>query len=192
MNSKKERIFTAAIDKFSQKGSTNTTMQEIAETAGVGKGTLYRYFENKEDLIYSLIQYGINKMTNQVKEKISQVEFPLEKLKIIVGAQLEFYDQHQNFCKFLTREIWGYQSKFEDHIKEIRSNNTVIIENIIKDGIERGVFKELNAETAAVSLSGMINITALHWFMFQDEFPIEKIRNDIIQLYFNGIKKSNI
>ncbi|SDC01547.1 MULTISPECIES: TetR/AcrR family transcriptional regulator [unclassified Candidatus Frackibacter] len=192
MNSKKERIFTAAIDKFSQKGSTNTTMQEIAETAGVGKGTLYRYFENKEDLIYSLIQYGINKMTNQVKEKISQVELPLEKLKIIVGAQLEFYDQHQNFCKFLTREIWGYQSKFEDYIKEIRSNNTVIIENIIKDGIERGVFKELNAETAAVSLSGMINITALHWFMFQDKFPIEKIRNDIIQLYFNGIKKSNI
>ncbi|KXS43783.1 MAG: TetR family transcriptional regulator [Candidatus Frackibacter sp. T328-2] len=190
MNSKKERIFTAAIDKFSQKGSTNTTMQEIAETAGVGKGTLYRYFENKENLIYSLIQYGINKMTNQVKEKISQVELPLEKLKIIVGAQLEFYDQHQNFCKFLTREIWGYQSKFEDYIKEIRSNNTVIIENIIKDGIERGVFKELNAETAAVSLSGMINITALHWFMFQNEFPIKEIRADIIRLYLDGLKKN--
>ncbi|ADL13196.1 TetR/AcrR family transcriptional regulator [Acetohalobium arabaticum] len=187
MNSKQEKIFTAAIEKFSQKGSTNTTMQEIAETAGVGKGTLYRYFKNKEDLIFSLIKYGIDEMASKVKEAVENVQDPVKKLEIVIEVQLEFYNQYRGFCKFLTREIWGPQSKFEEHIKEIRTNNTVIIEDIISQGIEEGKLKGINAELGAVSLSGMINITALHWFMFHESFPVEKIKENLISLYFDGI-----
>lgn len=187
MNSKQEQIFTAAIEKFSQKGSTNTTMQEIANEAGVGKGTLYRYFNNKEDLVCSLIKYGINKMTNKVKETVEDIQDPVKKLEIVIETQLEFHNQHRDFCKFLTREIWGYQSKFEEHIKEIRTNNTFLIEDIIKQGIAEEKLKGINAELGAVSLSGMINITALHWFMFRKSFPVEKIKENLICLYFDGI-----
>ncbi|MBM7623567.1 TetR/AcrR family transcriptional regulator [Sporohalobacter salinus] len=187
MNSKQEQIFTAAIKQFSQKGSTNTTMQQIANAAGVGKGTLYRYFDNKEDLVFSLIKYGINKMTSKVRNALENIQDPVKKLETIIEIQLEFYNQHRGFCKFLTREIWGYQSKFEKHIKEIRTSNTVIIEEIISQGIEEGKLQEIDAELGSVSLNGMINIIALHWFMFHETFPVEKIKEDLINLYFEGI-----
>jgi AcrR family transcriptional regulator len=187
MHPKKERIFAAAIETFSRKGSANTTMQEVAETAGVGKGTLYRYFDNKEDLISSLVKAGIEEMTDQVKKAVAKIKDPAEKLEKIIITQLEFYNQRRDFCRFLTREIWGCQNKFKEHIKALRKNSTALLENVIEEGIELEEFKGVDPETAAVSLNGMVNITALHWFMFQDEFPIEKIKDDIITLYFEGI-----
>src|SRR6056297_3870168 len=154
MHPKKERIFTVAVEKFSYKGSTSTTMQEIAKEAGVGKGTLYRYFDNKEDLTSSLMKMGFEEITNDIKEAVSQVDDPIMKLEEMRDVQLQFYNQHQHFCKFLTREIWGYKNKFEENIKEIRGNYTVIIEEVIAQGIESGQFKDVNVETAASSLVG--------------------------------------
>jgi len=64
-----------------------------------------------------------------------------------------------------------------------------LIEEIIQEGIERGVFKETDFEVAAVSLIGMINLTALHWFMFKEEFPVEKIATEVSEIYFSGLIK---
>ncbi|GAB6139028.1 TetR/AcrR family transcriptional regulator [Halanaerobaculum tunisiense] len=190
MHPKKERIFTVAVERFSQKGSTSTTMNEIAKEAGVGKGTLYRYFDDKEGLISSLIETGFEELIEQVQQAVVDLTDPVEKLEEVIAIQLEFYNQNRSFSKFLTREIWGYKDKFEENIKKIRSNYTVIVEEIIQQGINNGDFKEVNAETAATSLIGMVNITTLHWFMFKESFPVQEIKDDIINLYFEGVIES--
>ena len=187
MKKKKKKIFNAAVNQFSKKGASSTTMSEIAKEAEVGKGTLYRYFENKEDLISSLIKCGFKNITEEVKEKISNVEEPVEKLKKSIEVQLKFYDQNRNFCRFLTREFWGYKNKFAENIEEIRNSYTVVIEDIIAQGKEEMIFKDLDPELAAVSLIGIVNITALHWFMFKEEFSVDKIKEEVIEIYFNGL-----
>ncbi|AGB40577.1 transcriptional regulator [Halobacteroides halobius DSM 5150] len=187
MNSKRKKIFTVAVEKFSQNGAADTTMQEIAKEAGVGKGTLYRYFNNKEDLISSLVEMGFNQLTEEIKRGIAGIDNPAKKLDKTVTIHLEFYNQHRDFCKFLTRESLGYKNKFEEHIKKIRSKYTIVIQEIIEQGVTTGKFKELDIETATASLIGMVNINALHWFMFRDEFPVTKIKNEIIELIFNGL-----
>ena len=190
MHPKREQMLEAAVDKFAQYGAESTTMQEIAQEAGVGKGTLYRYFDNKEDLISSLIETGITELIDQVQEAVADLTSPIEKLEEVIITQLEFYNSNRSFSKFLTREIWGYKDKFEQNIQKIRSNYTVIVEEIIKQGINNGDFKDVNTETAATSLIGMVNITALHWFMFKESFPVQEIKDDIINLYFEGVVKS--
>ncbi|MCK8816330.1 TetR/AcrR family transcriptional regulator [Natroniella sulfidigena] len=187
MHPKEERIIEAAIEKFSQQGANTTTIQEVATTAGVGKGTIYRYFDNKEGLISSLIEFGIDKVTKAIKEKLIGLDDPVEKLEAVIIAKLEFYNQNYDFGRFLMREVWGHKDQFEDHIQQIRENHTVILEEIIEEGIAVGKFKEVNVETAAVSLMGMININALHWMMFNQEFPMEELKNDIIELFFAGV-----
>jgi len=125
MHPKREKIIEAAIKMFSQQGSTSTTMQEIAEEAGVGKGTLYRYFENKEDLVSSLISFGFKEITEELESKVVNIEKTETKLRKVIETQLEFYNQHRNFCRFLTREFWGYKNKFAANIREIRHSYTV-------------------------------------------------------------------
>ncbi|MBM7555281.1 TetR/AcrR family transcriptional regulator [Halanaerobacter jeridensis] len=187
MNPKREKIFNAAVKKFSEKGTTGTTMKEISQEAGVGKGTLYRYFEDKEDLVSSLMSYGFERLTEVIKREIEGIESATDKIKKVVEVQLEFYKKHCDFCRFLTREFWGYKNKFEENIKEIRSDYTVVIEGIIEEGIEENEFKAKDPEVAAVSLIGMVNLTALHWFMFKGEVAVDKIREEVIDIFLSGM-----
>ena len=184
----RQKIFNAAAEKFSDQGADTATMQEIAKAAGVGKGTLYRYFENKEDLVSSLVEIGFDRITEWIEAGIKDLEDPVEKLEQAVEIQLEFYNEHRDFCKFLTRESLGYKDKFKKQIKQIRSTHTVVIEEIIKEGIEAGRFKDRDVESAAVALIGAVNITALHWFMFKEEFPVDKIKENLLDIYFEGMQ----
>ena len=103
MNPKRKQIFNAAVKKFSENGATDTTMKEIAQEAGVGKGTLYRYFEDKEDLVSSLMSYGFKELTEELKAEIEGIETALDKIKKAVEVQLSFYKRHSDFCRFLIR-----------------------------------------------------------------------------------------
>lgn len=186
MNPKRKQIFNAAVKKFSENGATDTTMKEIAQEAGVGKGTLYRYFEDKEDLVSSLMSYGFKELTEELKAEIEGIETALDKIKKAVEVQLSFYKRHSDFCRFLTREFWGYKNKFEENIKEIRNDYTVVMEEIIKEGIAEGEFKDINPEIAAVSLLGMVNLTALHWFIFKEEIVVDEIKEEVIEIFLTG------
>ena len=187
MDAKKEQIIEAAVDILSRKGSADTTMQEIAEEAGVGKGTIYRHFDNKEGLISALIKHGIDELSAEIKETIKDIDEPVKQLEGLIDTKLEFYNQNHDFCKFLMRELWGYKEKFEKNIKEIRLSHTVLIEEIIAAGVETGDFKEVNIETAAVALIGMVNINVLHYFVFSDILPEQDLKKDLKELCFEGL-----
>ena len=187
MKPKRKKIFNAAVKKFSENGTTATTMKEISQEAGVGKGTLYRYFDNKEDLVSSLLSYGFKEMTEEIRDEIAEVETARQKINKAVEVQLKFYKEESDFCRFLTREFWGYKDKFEENIKEIRSDYTVMIEEIIAEGIREEEFEDVDVEIAAVSLLGMVNLTALHWFMFKGEIIVDKIQAEVMTIFLRGI-----
>ncbi|MCK8825385.1 TetR/AcrR family transcriptional regulator [Fuchsiella alkaliacetigena] len=187
MDAKKKQIIEAAIDIFSKKGSAETTMQEVAEEAGVGKGTIYRHFDNKEGLVSALIKFGIDELTAEIIKNIKDIDDPVKKLEGLIDTKLEFYNQNHSFCKFLMRELWGYKDKFEENIREVRMNHTVLIEEIIAAGVETGDFKEVNIETAAVALIGMVNINVLHYFVFSDALPEQNLKEDLRELCFEGL-----
>ena len=186
---KKEQIMEAAIDKFASQGPNETTMSEIAKAAGVGKGTIYRYFDDKNKLIYEVVDYGIDKLNQKIKKEIKKFDDPVDKLKEIIRIKLKFYSEYYKVSKFLMREIWGHKDKFEENIKKIRYNHTIIIEEVLKEGIKAGKFKDINVETAATSLIGMVNVPVLHWMMFNNEFPIDELNSDIIDIYLTGFLK---
>ncbi len=81
MNKTKEKIFNAAIDIISQKGFYKATMDEIADKAGVAKGTLYYHFNSKDDILIFLIDEGLSLLKNQILEKISHMKNSIEKLR---------------------------------------------------------------------------------------------------------------
>jgi len=187
MDPKNRLIIEAAIEKFSEKGFTKTTMQEIAESAGVGKGTIYRFFESKEEMVSALVEDAIAEVTSRIKSAIAEITEPVEQLKTVIDVELEYYAENRNLSKFLAREVWGFQSKFEDHIRNIRANQGKIVEDIIRQGVGQGDIKAVDPETAAAAFEGMILATTVHWFMFRESFPTVKIRETFVKMALEGL-----
>ena len=186
---KKERILKEAIIKFSEKGYNNTTMIEIARGARVGKGTIYNYFENKQDLINHVIKFGIKKLNTTIKQQVIKQENFKRKLEYIIEGYLQFYLQNYELGKLLIRELWSHTSKFEERIEIIHQNHTKILKNIIEKGQKEknNEIKSFDSGTITTSLIGTLNAVIFHWMMFRQTFPAKQIKYEIKEIFFNGI-----
>lgn len=86
-----EKIIDAAILSFSKRGFDKTRMEDIAVESNIGKGTLYLYFRNKEDLFHTICEKNIKK----IKEQLDMLFFQKKKQDLLYNTE-KFYDNFQN------------------------------------------------------------------------------------------------
>lgn len=137
MNKTKRKIFETSMDLFAKKGYEATSIEEITSVVGVAKGTLYYHFSSKEEIFYFLIEEGMKLLKNSIDIKTSKLENSLDKLRAIVLIQIKIIIKYENFISMLLSQIWGQEPrnmKCREYVFEYIN----MIENIIKDGIQKG------------------------------------------------------
>src|SRR5574341_1099972 len=98
-------IMQAAQELFSLKGFEQTTMSDIAQSAEIAAGTIYLYFENKEELFYALIQEGMRELLVNLKNAVSAEKKPDRKLHLLIQIPFEFFEKNRDFYKIYLREL---------------------------------------------------------------------------------------
>lgn len=166
---KSERILLAAADVFSRKGYMQATLDEIIEIADTGKGTVYNYFKNKDNLFYTLVS-KINEPFVTALQKIeANEESPFLKLELYLKEMLDFLRTNDTLWQVLFYEMmganrgwyfihdyatkenrlvvkWGAGPTQEEaervsRYSELIGSSFRILENIMQEGVDTGVFK---------------------------------------------------
>jgi AcrR family transcriptional regulator len=115
---KRKRIMQAALRIFSQKGYSPTALDEIAQEAGIAKGTLYLYFKDKEDLICSTLISVLDDIKERMMERVSEDMDPVDTLCEIALALFDYFSENHEFYNvYLTilnyNLVSNYTSLFE-------------------------------------------------------------------------------
>ncbi|SDK28761.1 TetR/AcrR family transcriptional regulator [Sediminibacillus albus] len=106
MNEKRKQILEAAIKYFSKKGYFSTSMQEIAEDCGVSKGSLYKYFDSKEDVLIQVFEYNHEKMFERARGiHLDQTLSPYETFKKTIIIELEGMLENRDFFNILYKTL---------------------------------------------------------------------------------------
>src|ERR1700686_2096641 len=87
--SKRERILRAATDVFAQNGYFNAKVSEIARAAGVADGTIYLYFDGKEDLLITIFREHTRNYLQSLERALAHVRRPEERIRIAIRPHLE-------------------------------------------------------------------------------------------------------
>ena len=82
-DSKKKMIIEAATKIFAEKGYQYATISEIAKESGISTGLVYSYFENKLDVLFSVIMLFWQKINQTIRENLMHLEDPVVKLKAV-------------------------------------------------------------------------------------------------------------
>jgi AcrR family transcriptional regulator len=90
-------IIDAAEKVFFSKGFENATMDEVAEQAELSKGTLYLYFENKDDLYHAIVLRGINILQTLFEEAAASEKKGIDKLTALGRTYFKFYQQYPHY-----------------------------------------------------------------------------------------------
>ncbi len=105
---KKEEILKSAVMVFGSKGFHRTRVSDIAETAGVAKGTVYEYFANKEALFVEASSYAFDKLMEETTSKMGRYRNPVEGLEKLLRSHARAIKNYPpQYIKVYT-EIWQY------------------------------------------------------------------------------------
>lgn len=122
LNDKKKQILEAAIKCFADKGYQATSIQEIADTLGIAKGSLYFYFKSKEDLLVSICKYYFERIVVKFWENMEEIRLsPREKLRKQVIKSYEQFMEHSDFVKMLMKERFEVNQEIHELIFSLRS-----------------------------------------------------------------------
>jgi AcrR family transcriptional regulator len=94
-----QSIRDAALRVIAKKGLGETTMQEIAAEAGIAKGTIYLYFDNRDDLLRNTAEFMFGQLNGRVEAALSSDGDFRAKFKLLVETILSFFDEHQDFFR---------------------------------------------------------------------------------------------
>lgn len=187
---KKEQIIKTAMQLFAVKGSSSTSMQEIAELCGISKGSLYLVFKSKEELKRSIYIYCFRMIRDPLlREEQESRRTPQEKLR----NQIEILLHHvYELREFLQRQIQELSGREQTEVPEWLRNSNLTLFNWFQAKLESLYGKEILPYTGDLCLIAHGTISSYVRVMFYQETPISIARMadhlvDLLDMIVSGL-----
>jgi len=143
-------ILRAACKVFARKGFEGATVDDIAEAAGLAKGTLYVYFHSKRDLYRAALKQGIAALIEETQRDLDAAPTPAEKIRAFVAARLRFAEQHRDFVAIYQAEFGNLNPACcHKEIKNLYSQQVAPLEAALQEASIDGQVRPIRAATAA-------------------------------------------
>lgn len=187
---KRQHILDAAYIIFSKKGFHRATIDEIIALADTGKGTVYNYFVNKEQLFYTLIKERSTPFQGRIKKIVDAEVGALEKIKKITKEFLVFYSENADLWRILVHEMRTLDESVkysrvgeEQRIKYKKGFDETLelLETILIQGIEQKLVRKCNTKQAAYGLFSATLVIVFQDLVGDDlDYTAEHISNTFL------------
>ena len=191
-----EQIIKAALQVFGECGLANARLQDIAERAGVSKGTIYLYFSNKEELFREMIRQTAIAAIERAEQALTQGT-PTTQLLTFMRGYWTFV--RSPVFSTIYRLVLGELHQFPDLAKfyahEVVARGQRLLGGIIRRGIDAGEFREIDPMIAARMLVALIVMNGI-WRDEHTGVPLlahksdEEVFNELAQFYLHSIAPS--
>ncbi len=195
---RQKEILDAARELFLRKGFHETTLEEIARHADYGKGTIYNYFESKEDLFRSIIDQLTNELEQMVREAVAGPEGIRAKLKAYATAVIRYANQNYDLFRFIAQVVFGSGiPEYEAMLMRFRAGITEInrmISQYLEQEIAAGKARPFDPLVLIELFDGMVrSYCMMHCAEKRvlSETEIEKVVDAIVSVFFDGIAVTN-
>ena len=188
----RQDMLATALDLFSQKGYHNVSMHEIAAKAEFAIGTLYKFFQNKEDLYKALVLEECDRFEDAIMRAIEQPEDEVEKLRNYVRTKTERFRRNLPFIRLFLAESRGVSFNIKAGLgEELRKRYYDFLEkiaSIFDRGIKNQRFKKIASPYyLAVALDSVLYASLLLWLDAPDRHPYPENPDTILDIFFRGL-----
>jgi TetR/AcrR family transcriptional regulator, acrAB operon repressor len=193
----RNRILDAAEQLFSEHGVSRTSLEDIAQTAGVTRGAIYWHFKDKSDLFAAMV----NRVTLPMEALVARssddaVDDPLASLKACAVTALKrtatdpqcqrVFDVVTHKCEYL-----GEMAGVKRRISSIQKGCVDRAEQTIRNAIKRGLLSaSVNPRLAAIGLDAMLFGLISNWLTNNDYVALERQAEAVIDLYIDGLRNA--
>lgn len=189
---KREQILEGAIKVFACKGFYHARVEEIANEARIGKGTIYEYFKSKQDLFQEMFKYIHNLYLEKFMADIEKRPTFKEKIQYLLESHLRFILEHKEMAQVFLAEHPPLDDDFKKWFLDLEKQKLQFLQNNVINGIKRDELKDLDPCLIARVIAGVISyFGSLIIFNGQEmaEDDLEALSAAAIDLLYRGIAR---
>jgi len=184
------KISKAMIALLKKKSFDAITWAEIAETAGVNEGLIYKYFKDKRNLLHEVLQEYNADFLKILRLHLENADGTFDKIRAYISSTLNYYQEIPVFAKILILEVRNFPAFFtSETYEQIREYSNILLE-MIAEGVTRGEIRDdIPPSHIRQMINGAIEHMCLPKVIFEQKVPTGSYTDEICKFVFNGIEK---
>lgn len=189
----REEILEAALAVFTERGFHAASMKEIAEKAEFATGTLYSFFESKEELYKALLLDRCRTIGRIFSAALNEGDDEYDTLLRFIHTKSRVYRDYRHILELYSFGLRGGDLVVtrvgEDaDVKGLYDKLLERLAQVFKRGIEKGIFKELDPNDLALAFEGITNTFVALWIKHPENYSEEEKERTIARIFFDGVK----
>ncbi|MBN1267287.1 MAG: TetR/AcrR family transcriptional regulator [Anaerolineales bacterium] len=187
---RRAQILEAAAEVFTRAGFAGARMDDIAEQASLSKGSLYWYFDSKEDIIMGILDAMVSGEFSVLQELNTQPLSAEEKLVCIMKYAVDDLVSMEPMLPIMF-EYWGLiqrQKKIRDRLGSYYKEMFAVMAPIIKQGVDSGEFRPVDVDEVVIAMGAVFEGMIVLWAAVPEQVDLQKNIIAGVQLILDGIR----
>lgn len=151
---RRREILAAAIKVFGKKGFAATCVEDVASAAKIAKGTLYLYFESKEEIYATAVQLAVAQLHELAAERTRSIHGVRERLRVAISVRMQFWHEQQNLYRLLLTV--GREARHKRQTNEVLRSGHEYFLAILQEGQAAGELAAQDFDTLAWTILDLI------------------------------------
>lgn len=184
---RRKMILDAAAQSFAQFGYKATTMELVAKIANVGKGTIYTFFNNKDELFEEILSLALQEMLHAIEQGVRPEDTFDQNLFRVMDLMMEFRGKHELFVKLAQENQDVGTRQAMDGLMRMEKTVLDYISRKIEEFIRKGDIKPCDSTAVAYIMLKMYVVLVVEWNEFHEPMSNEQIKEYMGRLLFKGL-----
>ena len=185
---RRAQVIAAARERFTKHGLAGTTMDGIAQAAGVAKGTVYLYYKSKEDIFRQILEEDLQNLQDDTVPLISGPGAIEDKLRRYFLGVLSFFDRKRDFCEHALFEM-GYEvrKKALQRFEVVFRLQVQAWETLLAEAQRAGQIDVVDPHATATIIVGTASGMAKHRLRGWETAPVDEAATQAARMLWKGL-----
>jgi len=185
---KPQQIIDAAIRVFARKGYFNSRVSDIAREAGIAAGTIYLYFDTKEDILITLFREKMAGFVEALRRAIGEERDAVAKVQRLVRLHFQILEDNPDLAEVVQVELRQGQKLFRGPATQEIASYFALIGTVFEEGVAAGCFRpDLPVKIARKMLFGAMDQMATSWVLGKRGYRLVDTADTVAGIFLGGV-----
>jgi len=170
----RESILAAAVQLFAEYGYHAAPLRDIARIAGIQAASIYHHYPNKQSLLVEIMETHMQRLIGALEHILQTYDEPLQRLDEAIANHIRLHTSYKNEFFIIDTEIRALEGENRPYIISLRKKYEALMQDLIRNGMEQGVFRQSDVKIASYAIIAMCTEVAT-WFRHGERLTVQQV-----------------
>ncbi len=182
----RENILAAAVQLFAEYGYHAAPLRDIARMAGIQAASIYYHYDNKESLLVEIMETSMHILNANLERILHEYSEPQQRLYEAIANHIRLHTTYKSEFFIIDTEIRALEGDKRSYILSLRDEYEALLQELLRDGMERGIFRQSDVKVASYAIIAMCTEVAT-WFRPSGRLTVQQVIGIYSEMITQGL-----